>query len=894
MQWFVRSFGVCLMVLWALRGGQAWAQERGFQLDRYDGPSASSSLLLLERPTYSGTSFGAAGITLGYAHRPLVPRLLTGRGNLEPLVLHSLVGTVVLSGSLFDRVLISASLPVSLLELGTPELVSQVGPLQTVGIGDPRVGLMVRLAGQADRDGISLHLGSEVWIPIGAQATHQGDATFRVMPRVVLAGAFLDVGRWTLDGAFLFRPYASFGPPALGMTAASEARVGLALGVALADERFTLGPEARFAMQVVGDNAFAVNGMNLEVLGSAQYLIADTFRVGIAGGSAFFGAAGTPDARGLVRLVWAPRRNPTPKRPSVEELAREADANDPDGDGIATADDRCPYEPETVNGVRDADGCPEFELKQGSPLARVLANVVRVPSGVAAPDAGVVAPANVVRAPSGVAAPDAGVVTPVEVVRAPEVVASPDAGTERMLALITVDSDGDGVPDEADRCPVAREDLDGFEDDDGCPEADNDEDGVADATDTCPMEGETRNGLDDSDGCPDMAPDADLDGVADGVDRCPFEPENLDGVRDEDGCPEHPVAQSVALAKLLSTPPVTALLTPLVSTSAPEASQPLDSDSDGVTDDADRCPVTAEDRDGFEDEDGCPELDDDEDGIADAQDKCPLAAETVNGWKDDDGCPDEHQDVDGDGVEYEVDRCPLEPGNASDGCPHAALPALALEGFPGAAPVPASSSPTPEAAAPSTADFDRDGTPDEADACPMSAEDRDDFEDEDGCPEPDDDHDGIEDAKDKCPLVAETINGIKDTDGCPDVGEGAVTIEQHAVVIKGVVRFQTGSANLQPASLPLLLQVASTLRAASTLSIEIQGHTDDVGNAAQNIRLSKRRAETIRGVLIKAGVAPTRLIATGFGPTRPLASNKTPKGRDQNRRVEFLILGESK
>jgi outer membrane protein OmpA-like peptidoglycan-associated protein len=300
--------------------------------------------------------------------------------------------------------------------------------------------------------------------------------------------------------------------------------------------------------------------------------------------------------------------------------------------------------------------------------------------------------------------------------------------------------------------------------------------------------------------------------------------------------------------------------------------------------------VTAEDLDGFEDEDGCPEPDNDADGIPDAADRCPDAAETVNGWKDDDGCPDEHQDIDGDGVEYDADRCPFEAGVAPDGCPHAPLPALALPGFPGAPATGAANEP-PVA---STADFDRDGTPDEADRCPLSAEDADGFEDEDGCPEPDNDHDGVADAQDKCPFVAETINGIADTDGCPDVGEGAVTIQANAVVINGVVRFKTASATLQPASLPLLQQVASTLRAAASLSIEIQGHTDDVGNAAQNIKLSKRRAEAIRAVLVKAGVAPARLIATGFGPTRPRASNKTPEGREQNRRVEFLILGESK
>jgi len=109
-----------------------------------------------------------------------------------------------------------------------------------------------------------------------------------------------------------------------------------------------------------------------------------------------------------------------------------------------------------------------------------------------------------------------------------------------------------------------------------------------------------------------------------------------------------------------------------------------------------------------------------------------------------------------------------------------------------------------------------------------------------------------------------------------------------------VVQFKPGSATLQPASNSLLKQVAQTLKAASTLSVEIQGHTDDTGNALTNIKLSQKRAETIRAFLVKAGVKGTRLVAKGYGPTKPQATNKTPEGREKNRRVEFLIMGEAK
>jgi hypothetical protein len=84
--------------------------------------------------------------------------------------------------------------------------------------------------------------------------------------------------------------------------------------------------------------------------------------------------------------------------------------------------------------------------------------------------------------------------------------------------------------------------------------------------------------------------------------------------------------------------------------------------------------------------------------------------------------------------------------------------------------------------------------PDDADRCPVTPEDQDGFEDEDGCPEPDNDRDGVADGKDKCPLEAEVINGNNDDDGCPDLGAGAVTVRGSAVVLNDVVRFRPATS----------------------------------------------------------------------------------------------------
>ncbi len=166
-----------------------------------------------------------------------------------------------------------------------------------------------------------------------------------------------------------------------------------------------------------------------------------------------------------------------------------------------------------------------------------------------------------------------------------------------------LDSDHDGIFDDVDDCPTEAEDMDGFADEDGCPDDDNDDDGVPDHLDRCPNEPEDADGHDDEDGCPDR--DDDGDGVPDGYDSCPNEPEDMDGDRDEDGCPDD------------------------------------DRDRDGVPDDVDRCPDTPEDTDGLGDEDGCPEDDFDGDGIPDERDECPEVAEDHDGFEDADGCPED-------------------------------------------------------------------------------------------------------------------------------------------------------------------------------------------------------------------------------------------------------------
>jgi outer membrane protein OmpA-like peptidoglycan-associated protein len=107
------------------------------------------------------------------------------------------------------------------------------------------------------------------------------------------------------------------------------------------------------------------------------------------------------------------------------------------------------------------------------------------------------------------------------------------------------------------------------------------------------------------------------------------------------------------------------------------------------------------------------------------------------------------------------------------------------------------------------------------------------------------------------------------------------------------VLFDTGSANLKPGTREKLAKVAGILLSHRGLKLQVEGHTDSVGSADYNQRLSENRASSVRVYLVDQGIAPTAIGTTGFGETMPVASNDTPTGRQQNRRVELVVSGES-
>ena len=300
-----------------------------------------------------------------------------------------------------------------------------------------------------------------------------------------------------------------------------------------------------------------------------------------------------------------------------------------------------------------------------------------------------------------------------------------------------------------------------------------------------------------------------------------------------------------------------------------------DNDGDGVPDVQDRCPTPAgpgadarwavvEDRDGFEDDDGCPDRDNDGDGVEDHEDACPGKPEDLDGFDDADGCPDD--DNDDDGVPDDRDDCPDEKEDIDgrlddDGCPDP--------------------------------DNDGDGLPDERDSCPLAAEDRDGFEDADGCPDPDNDGDGIADALDFCPDEAEDLDGVTDADGCPDEPGRSrlVAIRKGQVIPLEPVEYEKDSAVLLPASERILDEVARVLSEHPELgAIRIEAHLDVQGDPAARRALTQRQALAVMRYLVLRGVDPTRLVAQGLGADRPIDTRGTPEGRAANRRIEFQAV----
>ncbi len=267
----------------------------------------------------------------------------------------------------------------------------------------------------------------------------------------------------------------------------------------------------------------------------------------------------------------------------------------------------------------------------------------------------------------------------------------------------------------------------------------------------------------------------------------------------------------------------------------------VDTDDDGIYDKNDACPEVK----GLEAFKGCPDTDGD--GIKDSEDDCPQVA----GLKELNGCPDQ----DGDGIADKDDACPEVKGlKANNGCP----------------------------------DADGDGVIDSKDKCkdvkgPAA---------NDGCPWPDTDGDGILDKDDNCPKV----KGVASNKGCPEVKEEVVveviTAEAKAQLdaYAKTIYFNSNKSTFKGGVRPKLDAIYEIMVQFPNANFTIEGHTDSQGPAAYNQKLSQKRADAVRLYLIDKGLDASRLTSVGYGEDSPIDTNKTSKGRANNRRVEIKLV----
>lgn len=327
-------------------------------------------------------------------------------------------------------------------------------------------------------------------------------------------------------------------------------------------------------------------------------------------------------------------------------------------------------------------------------------------------------------------------------------------------------------------------------------------------------------------------PDRDGDHVQDSEDICPDEP----GLKQFNGCP--------------------------------------DRDNDQIIDKQDACP----DEPGLQEFNGCPDKDGDK--IIDKEDDCPDEA----GLKEFKGCPDK----DGDGVMDKLDICPEKPGPVeNEGCPEVILNLVDLAG-----------QSLKSAKQAKDASFTYEALPADS-ICVFRL-------------------DGDADKTIGVNEVKVIVNGLpkralrSQADGLfrfdipKPVGNGlkkeepkdvvVLTKEEQEILKKAFdnLEFESGKDIIKPESFASLDELAELMKKKPEWLLRVSGHTDNVGKAPANMKLSEKRAKSVKAYLVKKGIDEARIITEWFGQTKPIAPNTTPEGRQKNRRVEMLILENKK
>jgi outer membrane protein OmpA-like peptidoglycan-associated protein len=451
--WTVAAWSAALATTAVAQNGQ------GFSLERYEPSPAGQWSFWIDHPRYHPEADLSAGLTLDYAHNPLVLGIERDGEFIEQqsVVEHQLYGHVDIALALVDRLELSLSVPIALYQDG--EAGAGVEPADAA-VGDPRLGALLRLVGDPMKDAASINLGVRVWIPADGNDANVGDDYARFAPRLVFAGgatSFL----WSFTGEFLYRKEASIGAleSGPGNSVGSELHLGLALALTDPEHReFAIGPEVAFSTTVVGGEEFDEDYTSTEVLLGGHYKFAEVFMVGLAGGLGALSSPGTPDGRVILRLAYAAEQEKESAPVLPEPPA------DRDQDGVFDSEDVCPDEHQGDMPDRQRRGCPRpdrdgdgvFDDEDACPDNRGERSDDPSKNGCPPPP----------------------------------------------------DRDGDGVLDDDDACPdvPAGENPDPARN--GCPRPDTDGDGVFDDEDQCVDVPKGDNPHPTKTGCPTIKDDA--------------------------------------------------------------------------------------------------------------------------------------------------------------------------------------------------------------------------------------------------------------------------------------------------------------------------------------------------------------------------------------------------
>lgn len=445
--WWVSS--LMAMAAGLLASPRAAAQTAGFAVDRFDPSERGSDWFALESLDLRGRVRPAIGVVGDYAYRPLA--IYNADGTVRSnLVAHQLFTHVGASLVLADRLRLAVNVPIAVFQSGDGGTLSGVsyGQPGSPRFGDVRLGADLRLAGEYGGP-FTLALGAQVFFPTGARADYTGDGELRIQPRLMAAG---DVGI-VAYAARLGVEYRGLQDTFAGSPLGTEVTYGASIGLRAAERTLLIGPEV-YGAATVADSAQILKTRTTPLDGilGIHYTIGEDWRIGVGGGTGLTRGYGSPTARVVAVLEWAPA---IPKPPA-----------DRDHDGVLDPVDACPDVPGVATNDPKTNGCPEVPVVPSD----------RDHDGI--PDASDACP------------DEAGVAT-----NDPKTNGCPPPPPDR---------DHDGVPDAVDACPDVAGVATSDPKTNGCPPADpdRDKDGIPNDQDACPDEAGPANADPKKNGCP--------------------------------------------------------------------------------------------------------------------------------------------------------------------------------------------------------------------------------------------------------------------------------------------------------------------------------------------------------------------------------------------------------